>query len=170
MATLDPDGDAGRRAASAYPCADGVGALTEWEELPGRALSHPARGHRARAPRVGAPQLTRVLPGGARGARCPTMQGDAGATRASVDAVRGLMMSLRVRNPKLARSCCAGAGGAPRPGRVLEPPRRDDARATSESQYELLGMTDVSSAWTRSSEHLSDFLARRRVPGEDELN
>ncbi|MCB9660940.1 MAG: LON peptidase substrate-binding domain-containing protein [Sandaracinaceae bacterium] len=167
MATLDPDGELDGAQRPRIRALMGVGALTEWEELPdGRyhiLLEGIGRARLVSEHRSCEPYRE------VRAELVPDVQGDARATRASVDAVRGLMMSLRVRNPKLAELLREELEEHPDPGEFsnrLGAMMHGDV----ESQYELLGMTDVSERMDSVVEHLSDFLARTSGAGEDELN
>ena len=99
----------------------------------------------------------------------PDQHGDPGATRRSMDAVRGLMMSLRLRNPKLAEILREELEQHPD---AAEFSNRLGAmmHGDVESQYELLAMTCVGDRMESIVEHLSDFLARTTVVSDDELN
>ena len=167
MATLHPDGELdGAQRPSVRPMV-GVGAISEWEELPdgrfhilleglGRARvlaehrsSEPYREVRAQA----------VL----------DVDADPSSTRRSLEAVRGLMLSLRLRNPKLAEILRDELAQNP-DASVFSNRLGAMMHGDVESQYELLSTTDVSKRMDSVVEHLSDFLARTSDFSADELN
>ena len=99
----------------------------------------------------------------------PDVDPDPGATRRSFETVRGLMMSLRLKNPKLAALLREELDLHPEPAEFSN---RLGAmiHGDVESQYELLTMTNVTERMDAIVEHLSDFLARTSSASEDLLN
>lgn len=167
MATLDPDGDLDSAHRPRVRPLLGVGSIAEWEELSdgrfhilleGIGRARIVSEHRSSEP-YREVQAEAV----------PDQHGDPGATRRSMDAVRGLMMSLRLRNPKLAEILREELEQHPD---AAEFSNRLGAmmHGDVESQYELLAMTCVGDRMESIVEHLSDFLARTTVVSDDELN
>lgn len=167
MATLDPSGDEDTAQRPRVRPVVGVGAITEWEELPdGRfhiLLEGVGRARILGEHRTSEPYRE------VRAEAVPDVDPDPGATRRSLEAVRGLMMSLRLKNPKLAALLREELELHPEPAEFSN---RLGAmiHGDVESQYELLTMTNVTERMDAIVEHLSDFLARTSSAPEDLLN
>jgi len=167
MATLDPSGEEDSAQRPRVRPYVGVGAITEWEELPDGRFHILLEGV-GRA-RVLTEHRTSELYREVRAAAVPDIDDDPGATRRSFEAVRGLMMSLRLKNPKLAALLREELDLHPEPAEFSN---RLGAmiHGDVESQYELLTMINVTERMDAIVEHLSDFLARTSVGPEDLLN
>lgn len=167
MATLDPSGDEdGAQRPRVRPYV-GVGAITEWEELPDGRFHILLEGV-GRA-RVLSEHRTSEPFREVRAEVVPDVDDDPGATRRSFEAVRGLMMSLRIKNPKLAALLREELDLHPEPADFSN---RLGAmiHGDVESQYELLTTTNITERMDAIVEHLSDFLARTSSGPEDLLN
>ena len=167
MATLHPDGELDSAQRPIVRPLLGVGAVTEWEELPdGRyhvLLEGVGRARVLSEYRSDEPYRE------VRAEAVPDVDGDPRLTRSAVDAVRGLMLSLRVRNPKLAEILRQELEQHPN---AAEFSNRLGAmmHGDVESQYDQLGMTSVSERMDLVVEHLSDFLARTTGLSDEDLN
>jgi hypothetical protein len=167
MATLHPDGELDSAQRPAVRPMLGVGAVSEWEELAdGRyhiLLEGVGRARVLSEHRTNEPYREVCAEA------VPDVDGDPRLTRSALDAVRGLMLSLRVRNPKLAeilREELEQHPDAARFSNRLGAMMHGDV----ESQYEQLCMTSVSRRMDSVVEHLSDFLVRTTGLSEDDLN
>ena len=167
MATLDPSGQLDACQRPQVRPVVGVGAISEWEELPdGRfhiLLEGVGRARVLSEHRSDEPYRE------VRAEAVPDREDDPGATRRALEAVRGLMLSLRVRNPKLAALLREELDAYPEPADFSN---RLGAmiHGDVESQYELLCTTRVSERMDAIVDHLSDFLARTTAASEDQLN
>ncbi|MBK8406670.1 MAG: LON peptidase substrate-binding domain-containing protein [Sandaracinaceae bacterium] len=165
MATLHPSGEVDAAQRPLVRPYVGVGAITEWEELPdGRfhiLLEGVGRARVLTEHRTSEPYRE------VRAEAVPDVDPDPGATRRSFEAVRGLMRAWAPspRRPLLREELDLHPEPAEFSNRLGAMIHGD-----VESQYELLTMTNVTERMDAIVEHLSDFLARTSSASEDLLN
>ena len=179
MATIDPAATQERRASSTTAEASrdprppavlplvGVGRLREWKELPdGRfymVLEGVGRARIVEEHETSAPYRE------VRAVEVPDELGDPASTQRSLDAVRGMMLSMRIRNPRLAALLNEELTHHPDPAAFssrLAAMMHSDIAA----QYRILETLSVPARMDDVVEQISSFLARSSSIPSGELN
>ncbi len=167
MATTDPSGELdsyGRRLVRPYV---GVGQLTDWDELPdGRYLIVLEGLCRARIINEYAPERPYRL---VRAVVVPDEPGERALTTASIEVVRGLVLSMQAHNPRLAAFIGEELEKHPDPA-VFSNRLAAMIGGDTNSQYRMLETIRVSDRMDAIVERLSDILARMSAQPGGALN
>lgn len=135
----------------------GVGELVDWDELPdGRYLLVLEGVHRARIVNEYAPERPYRL---VRAVTVPDEPGDVASTRASIESVRALVLSMRTHNPRLASFVGEELERHPDPA-VFSNRLASMISGDADAQYRMLETIRVSDRMNYIVERLSDILAR----------
>lgn len=167
MATFEASGEVDSHGRPRVRPFVGVGRLTDWDELPdGRYLIVLEGVGRARIIDEYAPERPYRL---VRAAMVPDEKGDESSTRASLQAVRALILSMQSHNPRLASFVGEELETHPDPA-VFSNRLAAMIAGDIESQYRMLETTRISERMVAIVERISDILARMSAQPGGTLN